>query len=430
MALLDHHVGHPGRAAIAADIAAAGADAILLSLVDDNRHVAEEELERYARVVEAAAPEAALAGFGLLAEHRARALAAAVPALPLVLGGQPDQSAIDWLAAVRQGGSCRSPGACSRDAEGEILCVPQGRPEASHAAVPAWDLVDLGAYPYSPHQQTPDRVFPVLASRGCPFPCFFCETGDQPRWAARSVDDVVREIRALHARWGTRSVFFADPHLAVDRRWTLDLCEALRRDGPSGLVWSCQVRPDAVDAELMRALGEAGCWNVIMGVESLDPDVLAATGKNLDPSTVAPAVAAAHAAGVEVILSAMIGLPGDSPAGFRRTLQGMIEADPDYAQFFVVRLRGGAPEGGEFVGDWEGGDARNFQGRTWAASAFHGDAEVVALQREAYRRFYLRPRYLKRRLRKLARSERPLSELKRNLAGAALAARLVAGRRR
>lgn len=411
VALLDHHVGHPGAERVQRDVASSGAEAILITLVDDNRHVAAAELARYAALVRSAAPDARLAGFGLINEARTQALREQVTSVDIVLGGQPDQTAAAWVTGA------------------PLPSIAPGGDAALRAAVPAWDLVDLDSYPYSPHQQTPDRVFPVLASRGCPFPCFFCETNEQPRWAARSVDDVVAEIQVLHQRYGTRSVFFADPHLAVDRGWTLALCDALRRDGPDGLVWSGQVRPDAVDAELMGAMAAAGCWNLIMGVESLDPEVLRATGKNLDPALVAPAVSAARAAGIEVIASAMIGLPGDSPTGFRRTLMGLIDAEPDYAQFFVVRLRGDeAPSDGGFVGDWEGGDSKNFQGRTWASSGFDGDDQVLELQREAYRRFYLRPRYVRRRIMRLARHDRPLSELRRNLAGAALAARLVLGR--
>lgn len=428
--LIDHHLGSPDLERVAADVRAACPDAVLVTIVDDNRHIEEGVLDRYIRAVRDAAPSAAIAGAGRLRDPLGLDLLQKLSTLDVVIAGEPDQAAPSWLGTVARGEPPEQvPGVAWRDPSGQARMTPSGRPSVLTAPVPAWDLVDLDAYPYSPHQQTRTRVFPVLASRGCPFPCFFCETGNQPLWVARTPSDVLDEIVALHERWGTSSVFFADANLAVDRGWTLELCEELERRSPPGFVWSAQVRPDGVDAELLDAMARAGCWNVIMGVESLDSSVLRATGKNLDPSTVRPAVRAARQAGIEVILSAMIGLPGDDPRGFRRTLRGLVEADPDYAQFFVVRLRGERPpHGGGFVGAWEGGDARNFQGRTWAGAGFRDEAQLLALQREAYLRFYLRGRYVRRRIARVLMSDHPLSDLQRNVKGAALAVKLVLGR--
>jgi hypothetical protein len=239
----------------------------------------------------------------------------------------------------------------------------------------------------------------------------------QPAWAGRPLAAVLAELRALQARHGARSFFFADPMFGLHRAPTLELCAAL---APLGLRWSAMCRTDRVDPELLRAMAAAGCWSVLFGVESLNPAAQRATGKHLDPATVAPAVRAAQDAGLEVILSAVVGLPGDDPAGVRRTVDGLIALEPDFAQFFPAMVpEAYAAPGGAPAPAAGPDDAFAFNGAPYVGAGFAGPAEVEALVREAFRRFYLRPRYVRGRLRALRR--RPQAELPRALAGLRIA---------
>ena len=404
---------------IAADARRAGPERVLLCHSDYNRRTEAAALERIAAALIDALPGVPLVLYGRLDARHAEQALAQTPSVDLCLFGEPDRTVPDWLDGASAGTVERR--------EGAFLITPAAVGIPDDSPVPAWDLLPPEHYGFAPHQQGADVVFPVLASRGCPFPCFYCEVRARPAWAPRPVEAVLAELDVLRTRYGARSVFLADPTFGVDRAWALRFCAVLQATGWD-LRWSCMCRTDRVDAALLQAMADAGCWNVLFGIESLQQPALDGARKNLDAATVAPAIAAAKAAGIETIASIMIGLPGDTPAGVERTVDRIIELDPDFAQFFVLQLDGDdAPDGGRFLGEWTGAK-HDFWGRACAPEAFESLAELERLRRRAFRRFYLRPRYVAGRLRALARSGEARAQLGRAARGGLLALRMATGR--
>ena len=412
-------------------------DVALLCHSDYNRKHAPDTLARVGRGLRDILPGVPLALYGRLDAAHAEGALAELPVISVCLFGEPDVTVSAWVAALPGEGDAESrealaaaqvDGAVWR-ADEHFASRPAVPPELDESPVPAWDLVPIGSYAFSPHQQAADLVYPVLASRGCPYPCFYCEVRARPRYIARSVDSVITELRALRDRFGARSVFMADPTFAIDKAWTLEFCDRLLALGWGDFRWSCMSRTDRVDDELLQAMAEAGCWNILFGIESLNPDALEGASKALDPATVAPAIAAAKRAGIETIASVMIGLPGDTPAGVERTVDQIIAMEPDFAQFFVLQIDAGeAPDGGRFLSDWTGAK-HDFWGKVYAPESFDDVAQLEALRRRAFRRFYLRPRYVKGRLVALARSGEPVAQLTRAARGGLLALRMAVGQR-
>lgn len=405
-------------------------DVIFLMAGDYNRRMGYDVLERLVADVRRERPALPVVIYGRLNEEVARTLIDRVPSARAVTFGEAEDACVAVVAAVQAGRGpgelAGTPGTVVRGVAGPDVTRAQS---SGCTPVPAWDLLPPHHYPFSPHQQESDPVFPVLASRGCPYPCFYCEVRGQPKYASRTVDEVLRELRTLHERYGARSFFLADPTFAVDKRWGLEFCGRLSAEGPSGIRWSCMSRTDRVDAELLSAMATAGCWNVLFGIESLEGSALEGARKNLDPATVGPAIRAAKAAGIEVIASIMIGLPGDTPEGVERTIDAIIDFEPDYAQFFVVQVDSPEPPaGGRYLSEREGG-RYEFWGRVYAPDAFRDRDQLHALRRRAFRRFYLRPGYVVRQLGRMARRGDLRGEVRRAVRGGILAVRLAAGDR-
>jgi len=420
----DEHLRDPALARIVAEAAAHDPDVLLVCQNDYNRKIDPPVLDRLVRALRDALPgDAPVAAYGRLDAAHARAALDAVPALDIVLYGEPELSVVAFVAdpsAAVQGSIRRGD---------PHVDTPPERADLDALPFSAWDLVDIGDYGFSPHQEAADTVYPVLASRGCPFPCFYCEVRIRPGWIARSVDSVLAELNHLRATHRTRAVFFADPTFGVDREWALELCRRLPAEGPPDLRWSCMSRTDRVDPELLGAMAAAGCWNILFGIESLNEPALKAARKNLDPATVEPAIRAAKAAGIEVIASIMVGLPGDSAAGFEDTLGRLIDMEPDFAQFFVTQITADvAPEGGTLASEWDG-SRYDFFGRVYVPAGFESAAQLVELRRRAFRRFYLRPSYIASTARRMLRSGEVGGQLARAARGGLLAARLAAGER-
>lgn len=435
--ITDQHLRTNSLAAILGDARAESPDLLLVMHSDYNRELTPELLQTLFYALKDVVPRGRLWCYGRLDRAHAEDAMTRSPAIPGLLYGEPEFPAVELADRIARGESTVGlPGSVQRGvtaqqddtAEG-LVVTPFGPVDLDSSPTPAWDLVHISDYGFSPHQQAADVVYPVLASRGCPFPCFYCEVRARPGWTGRSVDSVLAELNDLHVRYGTRSVFIADPTFAVQRDWAMEFCRRLPTEGPAGLRWSCMSRTDRVDPELLQAMADAGCWNVLFGIESLNPLALKAASKALDPATVGPAIAAAQAAGLEVIASIMIGLPGDTPAGVRSTIDQLISLEPDFAQFFVVQIgEHEVPEGGRLVSDWDG-SRYDFWGHVFAPDSFEGKEQLLSIRRNAYRRFYLRPRYIRRRAGKMIRSGEIRSEFKRAFQGGMLALRLAAGQR-
>lgn len=114
-----------------------------------------------------------------------------------------------------------------------------------------------------------------MTSRGCPFNCTYCfnhaykeiyGVANRQYVRRRSVENVIAELVHLRKTQRIRSVYFLDDTFILDKAYTLALMEAYRRE--IGLPFYCLVRADLVDDDICRALKEAGCAYVALGVES------------------------------------------------------------------------------------------------------------------------------------------------------------------
>ncbi len=170
---------------------------------------------------------------------------------------------------------------------------------------PRWDLVNIPQY----------VSLPVQSSRGCPYNCDFCLVarmfGRKMRF--RSVDSVIDEIKALPLK----RVFFVDDNFTINRRFTNKLIERL---GPLGISWSCQASIDIADDEgLIGRMADAGCGQVLIGFESLNPDSICETHKMQNRrERYERAIERIHRAGMHVIGSFIIGFDHDTPRDLSR----------------------------------------------------------------------------------------------------------------
>lgn len=143
---------------------------------------------------------------------------------------------------------------------------------------------DLDSLPYPERDFPPARVLgrsimPLLASRGCARTCSFCSIHTFYRSAPgkvvriRKPAEVVREMRMLHDRDGVVVFLFQDDDFPLFgkkwRAWAHEFVDELHKAGlPGRVIWKINCRADAVDAELMARMRDAGLYLVYMGLES------------------------------------------------------------------------------------------------------------------------------------------------------------------
>ena len=162
------------------------------------------------------------------------------------------------------------------------------------------------------------------------------------------------------------------------------------------------IRANLADEETLGRMKAAGCKRTAFGVESGNQVVLNSIDKKLDLDEVRAAFRAARKVGMETIGFFMIGLPGDTEATMDETIRLACELDPVVANFSMTTPFPGTTlyeqikeaerqgRGRLLITDWD-----NFiflEGR----ARYELDGLTAELQerkwKEAYRRFYLRPK--------------------------------------
>lgn len=167
--------------------------------------------------------------------------------------------------------------------------------------------------------------------RGCPLSCRFCEWGaSEAARAVFSVDYLVRELQALRAARPT-SVFLLDAGLNLNARAFANLAEAERQVGAlREMQFWAEIYPTLIKDEHLEFLTRVGPSYLGVGLQSLDPQVLKLHDRPFQNTRFEAALQRLMPVGTAE-LQIIFGLPGDTPAGFLRTL--------DYARSFGIAVR-------------------------------------------------------------------------------------------
>jgi radical SAM superfamily enzyme YgiQ (UPF0313 family) len=167
--------------------------------------------------------------------------------------------------------------------------------------------------------------------RGCPLSCRFCEWGASDKVkAAFSADYIARELQAFE-KLQAPAVFLLDAGLNLNIRAFRNLREANRRTGflKRSLFWA-EIYPSVIRDEHIEFMAEIGPAYLGVGMQSMDQAVLKLHQRPSDSPRFEHAVRQL-AAVTTIELQIIFGLPGDTPEGFRRTL--------DYARSLPANVR-------------------------------------------------------------------------------------------
>jgi radical SAM superfamily enzyme YgiQ (UPF0313 family) len=211
---------------------------------------------------------------------------------------------------------------------------------------------------------------------------------------------VAEEARLLHDRYGIREICFYDDTFTAVHREVRAFCLALL-EMKLGLSWNCFGRIDTFDEELFRLMKASGCHSVMFGVEARNPEILNNIGKNLDPLKVESVVRSAQKLGLEVRLTFMLGNPGETVETMEETIKFAIHLEPDLAQFNIT-----TPYPGTEMFAWAEKNnclrTKNWEEYDLSHPVLNlptvKSEEVLRYYQQSHRRFYLRPRFVCKRL--------------------------------
>jgi len=180
----------------------------------------------------------------------------------------------------------------------------------------------------------------VQTKRGCPFKCSYCiyPQLEGRRYRLRPPELVAEEIETVASRSKLREFFFVDSVFNDPRKHALAICAELsRRKLP--IRWNAFCNPVGFDAELARAMAQAGCSGVEFGLDVATPKMLKALDKPFGQEEIRIALQAARAARLPVAVYLLFGGPGETWADVEDTQAFLNDCAPANAVFATYGLR-------------------------------------------------------------------------------------------
>jgi len=346
-----------------------------------------------------------------------------LPGVPLVIGGphltampvQTMKTGLFDYGIVKEGEApfLKLSAALLRD-EGRLEEIPgllylrngEVVENGGHEIIPRLDDIPIPARELSPDMtvyQPPVGAFrekpvaSVITSRGCPYRCIFCDNNTFGRFVRFfTAEYVAREIRTLVREHGIREIAFLDDTFVIDKARLRRIFEILRGDGIL-FPWTCMTRVNNLDRETLSFMKANGCWQIRIGIESGNQQVLEFVKKGITLEQVRNVTGWCRELGIRTTGFFMIGHHVDTPATIEETIEFALALPlsdvvvtintpiPGTESYDLARLYG------EYLED----DWTSLNYWTPVFVPKHLTRELMLRkQGEFYRRFYRRPRVL------------------------------------
>ena len=226
---------------------------------------------------------------------------------------------------------------------GQEIVVNEARPflpNLDDLPVPMHELLPLGKY-RMPLIHGPFTF--IVTSRGCPAGCTYCIKHVSYQYTARlrSPAKIVEELWTLK-RLGIDNIHMYADLFTVNRDQVVELCRLMIAE-KMGIRWTCNSRVDYVDEEMLQLMGNAGCWYISWGIESGNEQILRHARKGAYPDKAERALRWARQTGIKNWGYFIIGLPGETEATIRQTIDFAKKLPLDIALFHVAAPYPGTP---------------------------------------------------------------------------------------
>jgi tRNA A37 methylthiotransferase MiaB len=189
-------------------------------------------------------------------------------------------------------------------------------------------------------------AIPLLGTRGCPYSCFnYCtyplQQGRKVR--ARSVENIISEIKYWQKTLGTNKFVFRDPVFSINRKHTILFCEEVIRQ-KLNITFMVETHLNNLDDEMIKLLAAAGLELVYVGIESASHVVL----KDMQRFTIEQdkqykIIKQCEEIGIKVKTMFIIGNPEDTEESVMQTIKYSKYLPSLYAQFSVFTPYPGTP---------------------------------------------------------------------------------------
>jgi len=265
--------------------------------------------------------------------------------------------------------------------------------------MPAWDLLPFLPQYYRSPAYSIDRSpsSSLITTRGCGSGCTFCFQGAFGRTIRmNSAGYIFSMVRHLYYNYGIRNIRILDDNFLLNRKRIKDVCEMLIKE-KLDITFSCLSRVDTITPEIIKLLKMAGCWQLIYGIESGSQKILDAVKKKVTLSQIERALKWTKQARIRSLGYFMIGFPFETEETIKETIDFALRLPLDDFKMNILtpfpgsELYRTAHKFGAFNSDWR---KMNMYVEPCFVPAGLTKEKILALRKNAFRRFYLRNRVI------------------------------------
>jgi anaerobic magnesium-protoporphyrin IX monomethyl ester cyclase len=195
-------------------------------------------------------------------------------------------------------------------------------------------IIDRKYYP-------PSSLGDILVSVGCIYNCKFCILANS-RFLVRSPKNVVKEIKDVYERYGTRDFSFETASINLNRKWLVELCQEIKREKLK-ILWSAYANAIGIDEELAKLMKDSGCWKLGIGIESGSEKILKKMNKPLRIEDSLKTVKILKKNKIFVYCGFIAGYPGERLNDLVLTIKLLRELKPDVFRFSLLVPKPGTP---------------------------------------------------------------------------------------
>lgn len=271
-------------------------------------------------------------------------------------------------------------------------------------------IPDRSFLPQGIHYYNPivlhDSWTTALSSRGCPSRCTFCTAPSYygPTYRARSARNVVDELIYLRDL-GFKEVFYRDELFTVDKKRVFDICALIQQEKIK-MSWICSVKASTANFEMLKAMKEAGCHMIRVGVESGVQEILDRVKKDVKIRQIANVFQWARELKLSTHAHMMLGMPGETEETVETSFRFIHQIKPTTITYGVMTPYPGTDIYKQVLeADPSYNDGTQINARTLHTNASFSkifsnipEKKLEGYVREGYRKFYMKPSYILQRL--------------------------------
>ncbi|MFH1751766.1 MAG: radical SAM protein [archaeon] len=205
--------------------------------------------------------------------------------------------------------------------EGKIIRTPKREliQNLDDIPIPARDLFEMKEFYTQPRaviRGIMKRTIQIMSSRGCPYDCAFCASARmwERKFRFHSPERVIKEIEHLIETYNISALFFVDDTFIANKDRVKRICDLMIERGINKrIVWSCQLRANLVDKEIVDKIKSAGCVQAEFGLESGNERVLSMIkGNSVTIKQNTEAIRICKEAGLRVLANFVVGNPSET----------------------------------------------------------------------------------------------------------------------